>query len=92
MQRLRQIMVLSASGLGIAAALFAAPVAGADEDGGGGPGNPLLPTCETSGGSSAIGGQTTDCATPGNSQITATPNNLGTMGAEDGFYGFPGVF
>ena len=64
----------------------------ADEDGGGGPGNPLLPTCETSGGSSVIGGQTTDCATPGNSQITATPNDLGTMGADDGFYGFPGFF
>ena len=92
MQRLRQFLVLSAGSLGFAAALFAAPVAIADEDGGGGPGNPLLPTCETSGGSSVIGGQTTDCATPGNSQITATPNDLGTMGSDDGFYGFPGVF
>ena len=92
MQRLRQFLVLSAGGLGVATALLAAPVAGADEDGGGGPNNPLLPTCETSGGSSATGGQTTDCASPGNSQITATPNDLGVMGAENGFYGFPGIF
>jgi hypothetical protein len=91
MQRIRQLLVLSVGGLGVAAALIAAPVAAA-EDGGGGPNNPLLPSCETSGGSSATGGQTTDCASPGKSQITATPNDLGTMGAEDGFYGFPGVF
>lgn len=92
MQRIRQFLVLSAGGLGVAAALIAAPIAGADEDGGGGPGNPLLPSCETMGGSSATGGQSTDCATPGNSQLTATPNDLGIMGNEDGFYGFPGVF
>ena len=92
MQRIRQFLVLSADGLGVAAALIAAPIAGADEDGGGGPGNPLLPSCETMGGSSATGGQSTDCATPGNSQLTATPNDLGIMGNEDGFYGFPGVF
>jgi len=92
MLRIRQFLVLTAGGLGLAAALIAAPVAGADEDGGGGPGNPLLPSCETMGGSSATGGQSTDCATPGNSQLTATPNDLGIMGNEDGFYGFPGVF
>jgi len=51
-----------------------------------------LPTCDTSGGSSATGGQTIDCASPGNSQITATPNDLGVMGSENGFYGFPGIF
>ena len=34
------------------------------------------------GGSAVIGGQETDCASPGNSQLTATPNDLGMMGEE----------
>jgi len=67
------------AGLLFAAAVSAsaAPAASADENGGGGPGNPLLPGCETTGGSAVLGGQTTDCATPGNSQITATPGTPG---------------
>jgi hypothetical protein len=89
MTRTRQFLALAAGGVGIAAALLGAPTAGADPDGGGGPNNPLLPGCETTGGSSVIGGQTEDCASPGNSQITATPNDLGIMGGEE-FYGFPG--
>ena len=89
MKRTRQFLVLAAGGIGVAAALLGAPNAAADENGGGSPSNPLLPGCETTGGSSAIGGQTEDCATPGNSQITATPNDLGVMGG-DQFYGFPG--
>lgn len=77
MQRNRSAMTLFLAGAGMAVALAAAPFAGAipGED------NPLLPGCETMGGSSVIGGQTTDCASPGNSQITATPNDLGIMGA-----------
>ena len=82
MKRTRQFLVTLAGGFGIAAALIGAPIAGADEDGGGGPGNPLMPSCDTMGGSSATGGQTTDCASPGNSQLTATPNNMGAVGAE----------
>jgi hypothetical protein len=77
---------------GAIAALVTAPLAAA-EDGGGGPNNPLLPGCEITGGSSATGGQTTDCASPGNSQLTATPNDLGIMGAEadeGGMFGFGG--
>jgi hypothetical protein len=82
MQRTRHSLALFAAAAGIAAALGAAPAAMADEDGGGGPSNPLMPGCETTGGSAATGGQTTDCASPGNSQLTATPNDLGVMGAE----------
>jgi len=88
MQRTRQFLALSAAGLGVAAALIGAPAAAADEDGGGSPSNPLQPSCQTIGGSSVDGGQTTDCTTPGNSEITATPNALGQMASEE-FYGFP---
>lgn len=90
MKRTRQFLVLL-GGIGTAVALFGAPAALADEDGGGGPSNPLLPRCETEGGSDVIGGTMTDCASPGNSQLTATPNDLGIMGGEE-FYGFPGMW
>ena len=66
------------------AALATAPLAGADEYGGGGAGNPCCRAAETTGGSAVIGGQETDCASPGNSQLTATPNDLGIMGEEAG--------
>ena len=93
MTRTRQFLALAAGGVGIAAALLGAPTAAADENGGGGANNPLLPGCETTGGSAVTGGQTEDCASPGNSQITATPNDLGVMGAigdEGGMFGFGG--
>ena len=94
MKRSRQFLALLAGGIGTAAALLGAPVAAADEYGGGGANNPLLPGCETTGGSAVIGGQTTDCASPGNSQITATPNDLGSIASEAdegwGGYGFGG--
>ena len=80
MKRTQQFLALAAGGIGIAAALLGAPAAAAE---------PLLPQCETMGGSAVTGGQTTDCASPGNAQITATPNDLGIMGGEQ-FYGFPG--
>ena len=73
MQRNRHSFALLAAAAGVAAALAAAPTAAA---------NPLLPGCESMGGSAVIGGQTTDCASPGNVQIDATPNDLGVMGAE----------
>lgn len=87
----RKSIALMAAGFGFAAALLTAPLAMADEYGGGGANNPLLPGCETMGGSAVLGGQTTDCASPGNSQITATPEYIpGNM--YGGFYGFPGFF
>ena len=94
MKRSRQFLALLAGGIGTAAALLGAPIAAADEDGGGGANDPLLPGCETTGGSAVIGGHTTDCASPGNSQITATPNDLGSIASEAdegwGGYGFGG--
>ena len=78
----RHSLAIFAAAAGAVAALATAPLAGADEYGGGGAGNPLLPGCETMGGSAVIGGQETDCASPGNSQFTATPNDLGVMGEE----------
>ena len=79
---MRQSLVLIAAGIGLAAALGSAPLASA---------NPLLPSCETMGGSAVLGGQTTDCASPGNVQIDATPEFIpGEM--YGGFYGFPGFF
>ena len=90
MQKQRSLTVFAA-GVAAFAALVTAPLAFA-EDGGGGPNNPLLPGCETTGGSSATGGQMTDCATPGNSELRATPNDLGVMGGmmDEPFYGFGG--
>lgn len=79
MNRPRQFLALLAGSIGTAAALLGAPVAAADESGGGGANNPMAPDCQTSGGGNA--GQTTDCASPGNSQITATPNDLGLEAA-----------
>ncbi len=78
----RHALAMFAATAGALAALATAPLAGADEYGGGGAGNPLLPGCETMGGSAVIGGQETYCASPGNSQLTATPNDLGIMGEE----------
>lgn len=77
----RHTLALLAAATGAVAALVVSPIAAA-EDGGGGPNNPLLPGCETMGGSAVTGGQSTDCASPGNSELTATPNDLGVLGAE----------
>lgn len=52
---------------GIAGALAAAPIASAQ------PANPTLPQCTDTGGAQAIGGTTTECVTPGNVSINATP-------------------
>jgi hypothetical protein len=47
-----------------AAAFVAAPAAIADT---------TLPSCTDTGGAEALGGSTTECETPGNVQINATP-------------------
>ena len=89
--RKRQSLALVAAAVGSVAALLSAPLASADEYGGGGASNPLLPGCEGTGGGGATGGAITDCASPGNSQLNATPNDLGIMGAEaDEGFGFWG--
>ena len=91
MQKQRSLTIVAA-GVAAFAALVTAPLAAADEYGGGSSNNPLMPGCETMGGSSATGGQSTDCASPGNSQLTATPNDLGVMGGmmDEPFFGFGG--
>jgi uncharacterized membrane protein len=78
MQRKRHSLALFAAAAAVAAALGAAPMAAAEP----GADNPLLPGCEVTGGSTVIGGQNTDCASPGNVQIDATPNDLGVIGGE----------
>ncbi len=71
---------------GIATALLAAPLAAAE------PANPALPQCVDTGGAQAIGGSTTECATPGNVSIDSTPSDdeftgpWGDMWGGDGFF------
>ncbi len=80
MPQLRKVLLVGAAGFGVAAAILTAPAAVADPS--------LLPQCETTGGSAIEGGQTTECATAGNTQLDATPPQYGGEGDE--FYGFPG--
>ena len=87
MHRTARSLVLFTAGVCAAAALGTAPIAAAAP----GADNPLLPGCETMGGSSVLGGQTTDCASPGNVQIDATPEYI-PGNFYGGFYGFPGFF
>jgi hypothetical protein len=90
MRQKRHRLALLAASAGLAAALGSAPIAAAED----GANNPLLPGCEVTGGSSVEGGQNTDCASPGNVQIDATPNDLGAEGAmideAGGMWGFGG--
>ncbi len=71
------------------AALAAAPLAAAEPAP-----NPTLPQCVDTGGAQAIGGSTTECVTPGNVSINATPAEQeyvgpwGSMWEGDGFF-FP---
>lgn len=74
-------LAVAAAAAAIAAALMTAPMAAADEYGGGGPDNPLMPGCQMDGGGGATGGMSTECASPGSSELDATPNDLGVMGA-----------
>ncbi len=75
-------MLLPAAGIGVAAAVLAAPVAAADTT----IAPPTLPQCVNVEGSAISGGQTTECATPGNTEINATPQQFA---GEEPFYGFP---
>lgn len=87
MKQTRQFLALLAGGIGTAAALLGAPLAAAEENGGGGASNPLLPTCITG---TDGGGQDTECASPGSSELSFSPNSLGIEGAEvdQGFGGW----
>ena len=50
---------------------------------------PTVPSCVDTGGSAVLGGQTTECATPGNVQLDSTPQVYPGEDA-DQFWGFPG--
>ena len=78
MTRTRQFLALLAGGIGTAAAILGAPIAAAAPDGGGGPNNPLMPMCTegTDG-----GGEDTECASAGSSELSFSPNDLGIQGA-----------
>jgi hypothetical protein len=52
--------------VGAAAGILAAPSAGAAP-------NPVLPTCTNTGGNTFNGAGSTECVTPGNVQLSATP-------------------
>lgn len=87
---LRYLAPVIAAG-GIAAALAAASPAAAEPA----PNpNPTLPQCVDTGGAQAIGGSTTECVSPGNVSINATPAEQeyvgpwGSMWEGDGFF-FP---
>jgi hypothetical protein len=81
---LRYIAPLLAAA-GAAAAVLAAPAASAQP-------NPTLPQCVNTGGAGIYGGSSTECASPGNVQINATPpvyaGPWGNMWGESGYY-FP---
>jgi len=83
MSPIRQLLLLPAAGIGVAIAVLSAPAAVADTT----LVNPApLPNCETYDGSSIAGGQTTECATPGNVELNSTPQQFA---GEEPFYGFP---
>jgi hypothetical protein len=67
MRHLRYFAPLIAAA-GATAAILTSPAAVAD------PGDSsTLPSCTDTGGAEALGGSTTECVTPGNVQINATP-------------------
>ena len=68
MRRFPRYLTPLIAAAGAAAAIFVAPAAVAD------PGDSsTLPACTDVGGPTAMGAGTTECATPGNVQINATP-------------------
>lgn len=62
-----RLMIPLIAGIGTATAIVLAPAAVAD------PGSAPVPSCTDTGGAEALGGSTTECATPGNVQINSTP-------------------
>jgi hypothetical protein len=81
---LRYLTPLAAAA-GAVAAILTAPAAGAQPE-------PSLPKCVDTGGAVAIGGSTTECATPGNVQINATPAEPEFTGPWGDMWGEPGLF
>ena len=78
---------------GAAAGVFGSPISAADTTLVNP--NPLLPDCTGTGGSSAIGGTNTVCASAGNVQINDTPEvpeDLAYPWGYDDFVGAPFVF
>lgn len=51
-----------------------------------------LPQCVNEGGSAALGGSATECATPGNVQINDTPAQQEYVGPWGDMWGEPGLF
>jgi hypothetical protein len=70
---------------GAVAATLAAPSAVAAPD-------PTLPQCVDTGGAAAIGGSTTECSTPGNTSIDATPGEQEFVGPWGDMWGGDGLF
>jgi hypothetical protein len=68
-----------------AAAILSAPAASAEP-------SPVLPQCVDTGGAEAIGGSTTECATPGNVSIDATPGQQEFVGPWGDMWSEPGLF
>jgi hypothetical protein len=81
---LRYVAPMIAAG-GAVAAVLAAPTAVAQPE-------PTLPKCVDTGGAEAIGGSTTECATPGNVQINATPAEPEYVGPWGDMFGGEGLF
>ena len=77
---------------GVAAALAAAPLAGAQPAAPSPAPNPTLPQCVDTGGAQAIGGSTTECATPGNVSINSTPAQQEFVGPWGGMWEGEGFF
>jgi hypothetical protein len=68
MRKIQRYFIPLIAATGAAAAILTAPAAVAQ------PGDSsTLPSCTDTGGAEALGGTTTECATPGNVQINATP-------------------
>jgi hypothetical protein len=53
---------------------------------------PTLPKCVDTGGAEAIGGSTTECETPGNTAIDATPGEQEFVGPWGDMFGGEGLF
>ena len=74
-----------AAAAGAVAAILATPAAVAQPE-------PSLPQCVDTGGAEAIGGSTTECTTPGNVQIDATPAEPAYGGPWGDMFGGEGLF
>ena len=83
MRRIQRYFTPLIAAAGAAAAILTAPAAVAQ------PGDSsALPACTDTGGAEALGGTTTECVTPGNVQINATPAEPTYVYPwEDEFYG-----